>query len=123
MPPRTFCADHTALVKDVGVVMGDVKGLGKSLDTLRTQTLTGFREASQKADLRHREIKTALNGHIKELKFDDDERTGEMQIVQQKVEKIERWKYGLYVGGFVLFVMFSPLINKLWDFIIKAFGG
>jgi|GEM_PF-3505966 len=123
MPPRTFCADHTALVKDVGELRGDVKGLGKSLDTLRTQTQSSFREAALKADERHRDIKQTLNGKVKELAFDDDERTGEIQIVKQKVEKIDRWRYGLYAGGIVLLFILTPLVGKLWDLIIKAFGG
>ena len=110
MPPRSYCPDHTALVEKVGELRGDVKGLGKSLDTLRTQTLTGFREASQKADQRHRELKTALNGHIKELKFEDDEKTGEIQIVKQQVNKLDRWRDKLIVGGAIIFVLLSPLI-------------
>jgi len=123
MPPEKFCGEHSKFVERIGELRGDVRGLGRSLDTLRTQTQSSFREAALKADERHRDIKQTLNGKVKELAFDDDERTGEIQIVKQKVEKIDRWRTWLIGGGAVLFVLLSPLIGKLWDAIIKALGG
>jgi len=124
MPPEKFCGEHTQLVKDVGGLQADVRNLGRSIDTLRTQTLSGFKDAAQKADERHRELKKALNGKVEALKFDDDERTGEIQIVKQQVNKLEKWRYGLYIGGAILLIAITPLIGKLWDLIFKAvFGG
>jgi len=123
MPPEKFCGEHTSLVEKIGELRGDVKGLGRSVDTLRNQSADSFLQVERKASERHREIKLALNGTVKDLKFDDDEKTGEIQIVKQKVEKIDRWRTWLIGAGAVIFVLVAPLIGKLWDLIIKAFGG
>jgi len=124
MPTKTFCQDHTGLVRDVGELRGDVKGLGKSLDTLRSQTASSFRDAQAKANERHRELKSMINGRLEDLKFDDDERTGEIQVVQQKVEQLDKTRiYILGIAGVILFLL-SPLVGKLWDLIIRAvFSG